>query len=79
MSWNWVWGEKKEPKKKIKVETESIPLERKQSKLAVTFEVDVDHPVTMTGFGAINASYITFHMPEGATVKEASMVKVDVL
>ena len=79
MSWNWVWGDKKPEKKKVEVVTKSIPLERKDSKLSVTFEVDINHPVTMTGFGAINEAYITFHLPEGAEVKEASMTQVDVL
>lgn len=79
MSWNWVWGDKQPEKKKMQVENKSIPLERKITKLSVNFEVEVDHPITMTGFGAINESYITFHLPEGAEVKEASMTKVDVL
>ena len=79
MSWDWVWGDKKPEKKKMKVENESIPLERKNTKLSVSFEVDVEHPITMTGFGAINEAYITFHLPEGAEVKEASLTQVDVL
>jgi len=79
MSWNWVWGDKTPEKKKVKVENKSIPLERKNTKLSVSFEVEVDHPITMTGFGAINEAYITFHLPEGAEVKEAAMTQVDVL
>ena len=78
MSLSWVWGEKKKALKEAEVETINIPKPRKDTRLSVRIEVDVNHPENVTAFAAILDSRLQFVMPEGVNVHSAKIMDIDV-
>jgi hypothetical protein len=78
MAMNWVWGEKKKALKKVEVETINIPKPKKDTRLSVRVEVDVNHPENVKAFSAILDSKIQFIMPEGVNVHSARIMDIDV-
>jgi hypothetical protein len=79
MAMNWVWGEKKKPLKKAEVETINIPSPRKETRLSIRVEIDVNHPETVTAFAAVLDSKLQFIMPESVNVHTAKIMNIDVL
>ena len=78
MAMNCVWGEKKKALKKVEVETIKIPKPKKDTRLSVRVEVDVNHPENVKAFSAILDSKIQFIMPEGVNVHSARIMDIDV-
>ena len=78
MSLSWVWGEKKKALKEAEVETINIPKPRKDTRLSVRIEVDVNHPENVTAFAAMLDSRLQFVMPEGVNVHSAKIMDIDV-
>jgi len=78
MSLSWVWGEKKKALKEAEVETINIPKPRKDTRLSIRVEVDVNHPENVTAFAAILDSRLQFVMPEGVNVHSAKIMDIDV-
>ena len=78
MAMNWVWGEKKKALKEIEVETVNVPKPRKDTRLFIRLEVDVNHPVSAPAFGAILNSKIQFLASEGINVHSARILDIDV-
>ena len=78
MAMNWVWGEKKKALKKVEVETINMPKPKKDTRLSVRVEVDVNHPENVKAFSAILDSKIQFIMPEGVNVHSARIMDIDV-
>jgi hypothetical protein len=78
MAMNWVWGEKKKALKEVEVETKNIAKPRKDTRLSVRLEIDVNHPENVTAFGAVLDSKIQFIMTEGVNVHTAKIMHIDV-
>jgi len=78
MAMNWVWGEKKKALKEVEVETTNIPRPRKDTRLSVRLEIDVNHPENVPAFGAVLDSKIQFIMVEGVNVHTAKIMHIDV-
>ncbi len=78
MAMNWVWGEKKKPLKEIEVETVNIPKPRKDTRLSIRIEVDVNHPENIKAFGAIMNSQMQFIAPENVNIHSARIMDIDV-
>lgn len=79
MTPGWIWGEKKKPLKKAEVETINIPKPRKDTRLSIRVEIDVNHPDNVTAFAAVLDSKIQFVMSEGVNVHSARIMNIDVL
>ncbi len=78
MAMNWVWGEKKKALKKIEVDTINIAKPRKDTRLSIRIELDVNHPEDVAAFGAVMDASIQFIMPEGVNAHSARIMDVDV-
>ncbi len=78
MAMNWVWGEKKKALKEAEVETINIPRQRKDTRLSVRVEIDVNHPDNIEAFAAVLSSKLQFVMPEGVNVHSATIMDIDV-
>ena len=78
MAMNWVWGEKKKALKEVEVETISVPKPRKDTRLSIRLEIDVNHPENVKAFGAVLDSRVQFIMPEGVNVHSARIMDIDV-
>lgn len=78
MAMNWVWGEKKKALKKLEVETINIPKPRKDTRLSIRIEVDVNHAENIKAAGAILNSQIQFIAPEGVNIHSAQIMDIDV-
>jgi len=78
MSMSWVWGEKKKPIKNVEVETKNIPKPRKDTRLSLRVEIDVNHPENIKAVAAVLDSKIQFIMNEGINVHSARIMSIDV-
>ena len=78
MSLSWVWGEKKKPLKTAEVETINIPKPRKDTRLSIRVEVDINHPENITAVAALLDSKLQFIMTEGVNVHSARIMDIDV-
>ena len=75
---NWVCGEKRKALKEIEVDTISVPKHRKDTRLSIRLEIDVNHPENVQAFGAVLDSKIQFIMTEGFNVHTARIMDIDV-
>jgi len=78
MAMNWVWGEKKKALKTAEVETINIPQPKKDTRLSIRVEIDVNHPENVKAFAAVLDSKIQFVMPEGVNVHSARIMHIEV-
>ncbi len=78
MAMNWVWGEKKKALKEVEVETVNVPSPRKDTRLSIRIEVDVNHSSNVKAFGAILDSQLQFIAPEGVNIHSARIMEIDV-
>jgi hypothetical protein len=78
MAMNWVWGEKKKALKEIEVDTVNIAKPRKDTRLSIRIELDVNHPEDVAAFGAVLDAGIQFIMPEGVNAHSARIMDIDV-
>jgi len=77
---NWLWGDKKpDPVKESEVETINIAVLKKDTKVSVTAELEINHPI---GEGVINPlaeAKIKFVLPEGYHIQSCRVSSIDVL
>ena len=78
MAMNWVWGEKKKALKEIEVDTVNIAKPRKDTRLSIRIELDVNHPEDVAAFGAVLDAGIQFIMTEGVNAHSARIMDIDV-
>ena len=78
MTMNRVWGEKKKALKEIEVDTVNIAKPRKDTRLSIRIELDVNHPEDVTAFGAVMDAGIQFIMTEGVNAHSARIMDIDV-
>ena len=73
-----VWGEKKKALKEVEVETINVPAPRKDTRLSIRIEVDVNHRNNVKAFAAILDSQLQFIAPEGVNIHSARIMDIDV-
>ena len=79
MPWNWVWGEKKAPIKKIEVETINEDIPKKVTILGVKMHIALEHPLDKQPVAQMLDTSMQFLMKEGNTVQQAQITDVEVL
>jgi len=80
MSLGWIWGEKKKgPLTEAEVETINAPTLKKDTRVAVKLELDINHPIEKTVLAPLIDSRITFTLPDGYHVQACRVQDIDIL
>lgn len=80
MSLGWIWGEKKKGQlKEAEVETINSPVLKKDTRVSVKLELNINHPIEKSLVSSLVDSKITFLLPDGFHVQSCRVQDIDIL